>query len=46
MYTFLLHTHNLALIRNEIARMQNEMANYNTPKQYGMRVRRTNHGKR
>ena len=46
MYTFLLHTYNLASIRDEIARMQLAMANYNTPQEYGMRVRKTNHGKR
>lgn len=33
-------------IREDIRLMQLAMANYNAPREYGMRVRKTNHGKR
>lgn len=47
MYYFrLFNTCNLNALREDVMRMQLAMANYNTPKQYGMRVRKTNHGKR
>jgi hypothetical protein len=45
MYYFrLFNTYNFNALREDVMRMQNAFAN--TPKQYGMRTRKTNHGKR
>lgn len=42
-YFRLFNTYNF---NEDVMRMQLAMANYNTPREYGMRVRKTNHGKR
>lgn len=47
MYYFrLFGNYNFNALREDVMRMQLAMANYNTPREYGMIVRKTNHGKR